>query len=138
MFYCNVTDISEMFCNCLSLLTLPNISKWNTKNVKVMNYIFFGCSSLLNLPDINNWELDNVSEKNISEILRNSESSSNDISSTINNNSSFLNSTSQISENNLENSENRNIDYSILYNDEIYFSKKNEDNLNEYYENFYN
>ena len=33
MEYNNVTNISGLFAGCSSLKSLPNISKWNTKNL---------------------------------------------------------------------------------------------------------
>jgi len=48
----NVTNMSYMFNECSSLISLPDISKWNTNNVTNMSHIFYGCSSLLSLPDI--------------------------------------------------------------------------------------
>ena len=39
----NIIDISYMFFGCLSLLNLPDISKWDTSNVINMEYMFFGC-----------------------------------------------------------------------------------------------
>jgi surface protein len=48
----NVKDISDMFVGCKSLTSLPDISKWNTSNVKDMRDMFIGCSSLTKLPDI--------------------------------------------------------------------------------------
>ena len=47
-----VTNMSYMFYGCSSLLSLPDFSKWNTKNVISMSYMFSGCESLLSLPDI--------------------------------------------------------------------------------------
>ena len=42
----NVTDMSDMFCGCSSLSSLPDISKWNINNVTDMRWMFSGCSSL--------------------------------------------------------------------------------------------
>ena len=39
-----------MFGYCESLISLPDISKWNTKNVESMESMFSGCSSSLQLP----------------------------------------------------------------------------------------
>ena len=39
-----------MFLGCSSLLSLPDISKWNTNNVNDMSYMFWGCSDKLNIP----------------------------------------------------------------------------------------
>ena len=32
-----------MFCGCKSLKSLPDISKWDTKNVTDMSQMFSGC-----------------------------------------------------------------------------------------------
>ena len=50
----------EMFFNCLSLKSLPDISKWNTNNVTNMSGLFVKCSSLKSLPDISKWNTNNV------------------------------------------------------------------------------
>ena len=52
--------MSNMFDGCSSLSSLPDISKWNTSNVKDMSYMFSGCSSLSSLPDISKWNVSNV------------------------------------------------------------------------------
>ena len=41
-----------MFSGCSSLISLPEISKWNTKNVINIRDIFSGCLSLICLPGI--------------------------------------------------------------------------------------
>ena len=46
----NVTNMSSMFCNCYLLSYLPDISKWDTKNVNNISNMFFGCDSLKNIP----------------------------------------------------------------------------------------
>ena len=56
----NVTNMSSMFDRCSSLLSLPDISKWNTNNVIDMNCMFSGCLSLSSLPDISKWNISNV------------------------------------------------------------------------------
>ena len=38
--------MSFMFNNCESLNNLPDISKWDTKNVANMNGMFYSCESL--------------------------------------------------------------------------------------------
>ena len=50
-----VIDMSFLFYNCYLLESLPDISKWNTSNVKDMSFMFYGCSSLTSLPNISNW-----------------------------------------------------------------------------------
>ena len=59
-----VNDISEMFSGCSSLISLPDISKWNTDNVTDMSGIFHRCSSLISLPDISKWNTNNVIDMN--------------------------------------------------------------------------
>ena len=58
----NVTNISNMFYKCSSLLSLPDISKWNTENVTKMSFMFDNCSSLKSLPDISKWNTKNVTD----------------------------------------------------------------------------
>ena len=55
-----VNNMSYMFYNCKLLLTLPDISTWNTKNVTNMNSMFKKCISLSSLPDISKWDTRNV------------------------------------------------------------------------------
>ena len=49
-----------MFYICPSLISLPDISKWDTSNVTEMGEMFFGDESLESLPDISNWDVSNV------------------------------------------------------------------------------
>ena len=58
----NVINMSGMFYRCSSLVSLPDISKWDTKNVINMSGLFSECSSLLSLPDISKWNIDNVNQ----------------------------------------------------------------------------
>jgi len=60
----NITNMSYMFYNCSSLLSLPDISKWKTNNVTDMNSMFYNCSSLLSLPKISKWNTNNVTDMN--------------------------------------------------------------------------
>ena len=52
--------MGEMFSYCESLISLPDISKWNTTNVTNMNHMFYFCNSLKSLPDISKWNTTNV------------------------------------------------------------------------------
>ena len=56
----NVKNIGCMFYGCISLHILPDISKWNIENVKNMTCMFYGCSSLQSLPDISKWNTKNI------------------------------------------------------------------------------
>ena len=58
----NVTDMSFMFSGCSSLISLPDISKWDTNYITNMRYIFHNCSSLSSLPDISKWNTNNVTD----------------------------------------------------------------------------
>ena len=58
----NVMDMVGMFRDCYSLISLPDISKWNTSNVKNMKYMFSGCLSLISLPDISKWNTSNAND----------------------------------------------------------------------------
>ena len=42
----NISNMSYMFSGCSTLLSLPDISKWNTNNTTDMSNMFSGCSSL--------------------------------------------------------------------------------------------
>ena len=53
-------DMSSMFESCNSLKLIPDISKWDTRNVTDMSSMFENCNSLKSLPDISNWDTRNV------------------------------------------------------------------------------
>ena len=55
-----ITQMNNLFCNCESLLSLPDISKWDISNVTDISGLFSGCSSLESLPDISKWNTSNV------------------------------------------------------------------------------
>ena len=40
----------------MSFLSLPDISQWDTSQVKDMSYMFYECSLLKSLPDISKWD----------------------------------------------------------------------------------
>ena len=55
-----ITSIKEMFYNCSSFLTSPDISKWNTSNITEIDGLFYNCHDLKSLPDLNNWDISNI------------------------------------------------------------------------------
>ena len=57
-----ITDMSQMFYGCSTLLSVPDIYKWNTIKVTNMKGIFDGCSLLKSLPDISRWNTSNVTD----------------------------------------------------------------------------
>ena len=65
----NITNASGMFYECKSLLSLPDISKWNTSNITNMQLMFYECTLLSSLPDISKWDISNVN--NISYMFNN-------------------------------------------------------------------
>ena len=54
-------NMSYLFYNCKSLQILdPNISNWDISNVKYIHGMFHGCSSLRQLPEISKWDTKNI------------------------------------------------------------------------------
>ena len=45
----NITNMNHMFKGCSSLISLPDISKWDTKNITNMNFMFEECVNSLNI-----------------------------------------------------------------------------------------
>ena len=58
----NVTDMSYIFYNCPSLISLPDISGWNTNKIINMSSVFYRCLSLSNLNRISKWDTSNVTD----------------------------------------------------------------------------
>ena len=56
----NIIDMSKIFYNCRSLSFIPDISKWDTSSLIDMNNIFYKCVSLSSLPDISKWNTNKV------------------------------------------------------------------------------
>ena len=130
----NIQFIDGIFMNCSSLKSLPDISKWNIKNVKINN-IFKGCSSLLSFPDISKWYFNNINDKNIinlsiektsSSDFSSKEDTKNDIDSYNINSSSFLNNIEKSDFNNMK-------EYKVE--DVEFFQEDN--SLTLFYDNFY-
>ena len=55
-----VTDMSELFDNCVNLVEISDKSYWDTSNVKNMNKMFNDCLSLKQFPEIKGWTTMNV------------------------------------------------------------------------------
>ena len=53
-----------MFFKYNSLESLPDITKWDNKNIKYMIGIFSGCSSLHSITDISKWNIKKVMNMN--------------------------------------------------------------------------
>ena len=56
----NVEALYDMFGRCSSLLFLPDISKWNTNKSAGVHGMFSGCLSLTSIPDITKWNISNI------------------------------------------------------------------------------
>ena len=51
-------NLKSIFVDCSLLNYIPNISKWKFNNKFKINNIFKGCDSLLIIPDISKWNID--------------------------------------------------------------------------------
>ena len=49
--------ICALFSYCFSLTSMPDISKWNTKNLNNISVMFQNCLSLSFLPNISKWNV---------------------------------------------------------------------------------
>jgi len=56
--------MSYLFFKCFSLISFPDITKWNTSNFVNINSIFCECNSLMSLPDVSIWNNSNIIERN--------------------------------------------------------------------------
>ena len=56
--------MNNLFYYCLSLSSLPDISKWDTNNVMDISRMFYNCSALKFLPDISKWKIDKIIDMN--------------------------------------------------------------------------
>ena len=64
--------MNGLFKNCSSLSLIPDISKWDVRNITNMNSLFVGCKSLIDIPDISNWKLNlNVIKESIFQLSSN-------------------------------------------------------------------
>jgi len=52
-----------MFSFCLSLNSIPDISKWEINKV-YMDNVFRGCDSLKSIPDISHWNINQSTKSN--------------------------------------------------------------------------
>ena len=59
-----ITDMSYLFDKCESLISVPNISEWDTSNITNMSNIFSYCKLLKSLPDISKWDTSKVTNMN--------------------------------------------------------------------------
>lgn len=55
----NVTDMTQMFCNCRGMLNVPEM---NTKSVTNMEKMFYNCSSLETIPFMDTTNVTNMNE----------------------------------------------------------------------------
>ena len=55
--------MENVFCQCKSLITLPDIFKWNTENAEDMTSVSYECKSLIVLPAISKWNISKVKSR---------------------------------------------------------------------------
>ena len=55
-----IKNMNGLFYQCKSLVYLPDISKWNINNISDISFLFYQCKSLMLLPDISKWDTKNV------------------------------------------------------------------------------
>jgi len=48
----NITNTNNVFEECSSLVSIHNITKWDTSKIVESNNMFKGCSPSLNIPNI--------------------------------------------------------------------------------------
>ena len=60
----NIIDMRAIFSGCDSLISLPDISEWDTSNVRYMSFMFKKCESLTFLPNISKWNTSKVIDMN--------------------------------------------------------------------------
>lgn len=55
----NILYIDNMFCNCKSLISIPDIYNWNLNNnrIKSMKNLFKNCKLVSNLNKLSNWKI---------------------------------------------------------------------------------
>ena len=58
--FLQIMNSQNIFYGCSSLISLPDISKWNISKVNNMSHMFYECNSLVSLPDISKWDTSNV------------------------------------------------------------------------------
>ena len=58
----NITDMSYMFRDCKSLLSITDLYKLNLENISSISYMFSECSSLIALSDIFDWKTNNITD----------------------------------------------------------------------------
>ena len=54
--------MDEMLSGRTSLISLPNISVWNTSSLQSLNEMFLGCKSLTSFPQLTAWDRSNVKD----------------------------------------------------------------------------
>ena len=55
-----IIKMNSIFSDCKSLISLPDISDWDFKDVIDMSTMFSYCENLTSLPDISNWDTSQV------------------------------------------------------------------------------
>ena len=121
----NISNLNGIFNNCSLLTFIPNIKWIFNKKIKI-NDIFKGCDSLLSIPDISKWNVEITEELHISSFNSNTISFKD------------IKSDSIISKDNIDYSYSANNEENKSDEDNNSVDTSNNDDLDNYYDNFYN
>lgn len=58
----NVTDMSCLFYECITLKSIGDISNWDVSNVENTKWMFYNCKLLKSVGDLSNWNVSNVKD----------------------------------------------------------------------------
>ena len=58
----NVTNMSNLFKNCVYLTSLNDLKNWNISNVTNMSHMFSGCKNLSDISGLSNWSTGKVQD----------------------------------------------------------------------------
>ena len=119
-----ITDASHMFEGCVTLISLPDISFWDTINVTNMSYMFKDCIMLSYIGNISKWNTDKVTNMKYMFLNCNSFFSRNTLTN-LSNNFKKDNSESSIPASNYNSSSNKNNKQIII----LVFIVKNTKNI---------
>ena len=53
-------DLTEMFSNCINLISINGLSQWKKTKMINLNKMFYNCTSLLYIPDFKDWDISEV------------------------------------------------------------------------------
>ena len=126
-----------LFSNCSSLLTISDILNWKTDNLKKMANMFDEYKSLILLPDISKWNISKIENKQDILSLFSFQQKDNSISNSLIYNKSLQNISHSLS-NKVEKEKSTAVYTYAYFNNYFNIYNSNDEELNDYYENFFN